>query len=62
MPIYQYRCDVCKEEIDVLCKYEDDDHRCRVCKTRLTRQLSNPVGYVRQGTKTFYRDSKNKKE
>ncbi len=46
MPIYEYTCDSCRSEFEVLMR-ADEKPACPKCgKKRLTRKLSLPVAHV----------------
>lgn len=61
MPIYEYRCDNCQHELEVLKKISDPEpETCPECgKDTLTRVIS-PVGFRLKGSGWYETDFKDK--
>ena len=59
MPIYQYACTDCSEQLEVRQSFTDDALTvCPVCEGRLRKVLS-PVGVVFKGSGFYRTDSRN---
>ena len=54
MPIFNYICPKCKEEIEKIVKDSEQKIACATCGTIMERQLSAPGGFVKKG-EGFYK-------
>lgn len=65
MPIYEYVCDVCKEEIEIFQKISDPPaEKCKECGGKLKKLVSN-TSFILKGSgwsKTNYSNKKGHKK
>ncbi len=60
MPIYEYRCDSCGHDLEVLQKISDQPLReCPECNEPALRKLVSAVGFRLKGTGWYATDFKN---
>lgn len=63
MPIYEYRCDGCGHEMEVIQKMSDDPMKdCPVCKESKLKKLISAVGFRLKGSGWYETDFKNSKK
>ncbi len=62
MPIYEYRCNGCDHEMEIIQKMSDDPMKdCPVCKESELRKLISAAGFRLKGSGWYETDFKNKK-
>ncbi len=60
MPIYEYRCDSCGHDLEVLQRMSDEPLRdCPECKEPALRKLVSAAGFRLKGTGWYATDFKN---
>lgn len=60
MPIYEYRCDKCGHDLEVLQRTSDEPRReCPKCKEPALRKLVSAAGFRLKGTGWYATDFKN---
>ncbi len=60
MPIYEYRCDSCGHDLEVLQRMSDEPMRdCPECKEPALRKLVSAAGFRLKGTGWYATDFKN---
>ncbi len=63
MPIYEYRCDGCGHEMEVMQKMSDDPMKdCPVCKESKLKKLISASGFRLKGSGWYETDFKNYKK
>ncbi len=63
MPIYEYRCDACGHELEVMQKMSDDPLKeCPVCKEPKLKKLISAAGFRLKGSGWYETDFKNSKK
>ncbi len=63
MPIYEYRCDGCGHEMEVMQKMSDDPMKdCPVCKESKLKKLISASGFRLKGSGWYETDFKNSKK
>lgn len=61
MPIYEYRCDGCGHEMELIQKMSDDPMKdCPVCKESKLKKLISAAGFRLKGSGWYETDFKNK--
>ena len=62
MPIYEYRCDECDHELEMLQKISDDPVKtCPICGKDSLRKLVSAAAFKLKGTGWYETDFKDKK-
>ena len=61
MPYFEHRCIECEEVMEVLCKFEEDEHVCKFCGGLSKRIMSAPQGIHFKGTGFYETDYKSKR-
>ena len=59
MPIYEYRCSECGEQIEVLQKMADEPPKCKSCNCPMKKLISG-TSFILKGTGWYQTDYKNK--
>ena len=60
MPIYEYRCESCGHEMEVMQKMADDPlTECPECKQAALKKLISAGGFILKGTGWYQTDFKN---
>lgn len=60
MPIYEYRCDGCGHEMELIQKMSDDPMKdCPVCKESRLKKLISASGFQLKGSGWYASDFKN---
>lgn len=63
MPIYEYRCDGCGHEMEVMQKMSDEPMKdCPVCKESKLKKLISASGFRLKGSGWYETDFKNSKK
>lgn len=61
MPIYEYRCEACGHELEVMQKISDETLRdCPQCGKPALRKLISAAGFQLKGSGWYTNDSKSK--
>jgi len=62
MPIYEYHCDDCDFDFELLKSIKSDPYsNCPKCKKKLVRKISAPAGILFKGSGFYITDYKNSK-
>ncbi len=62
MPIYEYRCDGCGHEMELIQRMSDDPMKdCPVCKESKLKKLISAAGFRLKGSGWYESDFKNSK-
>lgn len=62
MPIYEYRCDGCGHEMELMQRMSDDPMKdCPVCKESKLKKLISAAGFRLKGAGWYETDFKNSK-
>ena len=62
MPIYEYRCDGCGHEMELMQRMSDDPMKeCPVCEESKLKKLISAAGFRLKGSGWYETDFKNKK-
>ncbi len=62
MPIYEYRCDGCGHEMELIQKMSDDPMKdCPVCEESKLKKLISAAGFRLKGSGWYETDFKNNK-
>lgn len=63
MPIYEYRCDACGHEMELIQKMSDDPMKdCPVCKESQLKKLISAAGFRLKGNGWYETDFKKNKK
>ncbi|MCK5647777.1 MAG: zinc ribbon domain-containing protein [Gammaproteobacteria bacterium] len=63
MPIYEYRCNACGHEMEIIQKMADDPMKdCPVCKESKLKKLISAAGFRLKGSGWYETDFKNNKK
>ncbi len=63
MPIYEYRCDACGHEMELIQKMSDDPMKdCPVCKESKLKKLISAAGFRLKGSGWYETDFKKTKK
>jgi len=59
MPIFDYRCNDCKESFEVFTLSKNCDNiSCKFCKSQRVHRVISPVGIIFKGSGFYINDSK----
>jgi putative FmdB family regulatory protein len=63
MPIYEYRCNACHHEMEVMQKMSDDPMKdCPICQKSALKKLISAAGFRLKGNGWYETDFKNSKK
>jgi putative FmdB family regulatory protein len=57
MPIYEYRCQSCENEIEVFVRSKNEPESCPTCEGQLARKISR-AGVIFKGSGFYVNDSR----